>query len=205
MGFIVSNMPTGVIHSNTVDGVVCMSKYVVGGSGVGSAVHLGQVVRIHVHYLMPVSPNSSPCHPCRAFPLRASSHSDAFFSSLTIKSIYSAIHIKMALLMWSIRWPFSSLASVLCQVYRFLFLFLYLGMRSIFPLFSWHNNVSTCVTLSGYEHWLATVKCISPYSQIYYLIFKTQRSGKFGSLCIGSICILPLILYVILIVQQIYF
>lgn len=78
IGFIVSNMPTGVIHSSTVDRIVCMSKYEVGGSSIGSAVHLGQVVMIHVHYLMAVSLNSSPCHPCQAFPLRASSHSDAF-------------------------------------------------------------------------------------------------------------------------------
>lgn len=40
MGFIVSNMPIGVSHSNTIDSTVCMSKYVVGRSGVRSAVHL---------------------------------------------------------------------------------------------------------------------------------------------------------------------
>lgn len=77
-GFIVSNMPTGVIHCNTVDRIVCMSKCVVGASGIGSAVHVGQDVRFYVHYLMAVSPNSSPCHPCRAFLLRTSSCSDAF-------------------------------------------------------------------------------------------------------------------------------
>lgn len=63
-------------YSNTVDRIVCVSKYVVGGSGVRSAVHLGQVVRIH--YLIPVSPNCSLCHPCQALPVRASSRCDAF-------------------------------------------------------------------------------------------------------------------------------